>query len=321
MADALIVVAAAFAVVAGANDGSSMLSAGVRVPGLRPVWSLAVLLAAIVVGPWALFGTRVATTFAHQLVPFQGPEADRALLVAAAASMVVVFALTRAGLPTSLTLSLIGAVTGAGIGADLPVRLGVLVTILAFGLCAPLVAAAVAYGASRWLSRSLSGRRVSTRLRHLHIGAFSLQCLAYSANGGQKMLAVFALTAGATSSGMVRDPWWLALSVAGLFALGVALGLRKVSAKVGTGILAVHLRHAVVAELCTFALVMAAGLGGVPVTASQSLAGGLVGAGASESRSRVRWPVVGRLVGAWVVTLPASVGLAALASALWRLAS
>jgi len=282
------------------------------------LWSLVILLCALVVGPMVLFGTGVATTLARRLVPFHGDEASRALLVAAVVSVAVVFVLTRSGLPTSLTLSLIGAIIGAGVGSGLPVRADVLVKIVIFGVTAPVAAAALAYYGSRLLRRGLHGAHVTTWLRRMHVMAYSLQCLSYSANDGQKMFAMFALVEGAASTGAVRDPWWLALSVSALFALGVALSVRKITANVGSGLLSVQLRHAVVAETCTFALVMGSGLAGVPATTTQSLAGGLVGAGLSEDRSRVRWSMVSRLAGAWAVTLPASVAVAALASAIWR---
>src|SRR5699024_6565318 len=80
---ALLLAAAVFAVAAGANDGSSILAAGIRVPGLRPGGSVVVLLAAVALGPLFVFGTGVATTLAHRLVPFgSGHIAHAALLVA-----------------------------------------------------------------------------------------------------------------------------------------------------------------------------------------------------------------------------------------------
>lgn len=318
MRDALLVAAGLFSVVAGANDGSSVLSAGLRVPGLRPLISLAVLLFAVVVGPWLLFGTGVATTLAHGLVPFGGTSADRALLAATLSAMAVVLGLVRAGLPTSLTLAFVGAITGSGLGAGLPVSGGELEKILLLGLAAPVVSALLASLAVPLTLRAAGGALSRRRLVRWHRAAFFLQCLAYSANGGQKILAVFAVAAGAASGRLVQDPWWLAILVGALFGLGVLGGIRGVSAKLGKGILAVHLRHAVVAETCSFAVVMGAGLAGVPLTMSQSVAGALVGAGVSEARTRVRWPAVARMAGAWAVTLPASVVVAALAGALAR---
>jgi PiT family inorganic phosphate transporter len=117
MSIALLVVAALFAVVAGANDGSSILASAVRVSGLRPWVSISILLAAVVLGPLVLFGTSVATTLAHRLVPFDARGGVHVvLLVAALAAMLVVFGLSRAGLPTSLTLALVGGISGAGWG-------------------------------------------------------------------------------------------------------------------------------------------------------------------------------------------------------------
>jgi PiT family inorganic phosphate transporter len=313
MSFALLIAAGLFAVVAGANDGSSVLSAGLGPSGARPLVSLAIFLATLVVGPWLLFGTSVATTLAHGLVPFSGPGSDRFVLAATVSAMVVVFTLVRAGLPTSLTLALVGAIAGAGIGAGLPLRGGELVAILLVGLAAPLASAALALVLSPLALRASTGTRVEGRLLLWHRVAFVLQCLAYSANGGQKMLALFAVAAGAASGGVVHDPWYLAVSLPLLFGVGVLLGIRNVSARLGRGILAVRLRHAAVAESCSFAVVMAAGLAGVPLTMSQSVAGALVGAGLSESRRRVRWREVTRMAGAWGVTLPASVALATLA--------
>ncbi len=313
MSFALLIAAGLFAVVAGANDGSSVLSAGLGPSGSRPLVSLAIFLATLVVGPWLLFGTSVATTLAHGLVPFTGLGSDRFVLAATVSAMVVVFALVRAGLPTSLTLALVGAIAGAGIGAGLPLRGGELAAILLVGLAAPLASAALALVLSPLALRASTGARVEGRLLLWHRAAFVLQCLAYSANGGQKMLALFAVAAGAASGGVVRDPWYLAISLPLLFGVGVLFGIRNVSARLGRGILAVRLRHAAVAETCSFTVVMAAGLAGVPLTMSQSVAGALVGAGLSESRRRVRWREVTRMAGAWGVTLPASIALATLA--------
>ncbi len=316
----LLIAAALFAIVAGANDGSSVLSAGLGPSGSRPLTSLVIILLALTIGPWLLFGTSVATTLAHRLVPFSGPGEDGAVLAATISAMVVVFGLVRAGLPTSLTLALVGAIAGAGLGAGLPINGAELATVIVIGLAAPLASAALAVVVAPLALRATAGARAGIRLRAWHRGAFCLQCLAYSANGGQKMLALFALATGAASGSLVRDPWWLALLLSLLFGVGVLIGIRNVSATLGHGIVAVRLRHAAIAETCSFAVVMGAGLAGVPLTMSQSVAGALVGAGLSESRRRVRWREVAYMAGAWVVTLPASVAVAALGGLLVRIA-
>ena len=315
----LILVAGLFAIVAGANDGSSILSTVLRVPGFRPLTSICILLGSIAIGPWLLFGTGVATTLAQHLVPFSGPREDAVVLVAILSSIAVVFTLTRVGSPTSLTLSLIGAITGAAFGSGLPIHAVILAEILAVGLLAPVMCAFLAFLAAPVVLRALHAPEVTKRLRRAHQGAFCLQCLGYSANGGQKMLAVFAIATGAASGRLVRDPWWLALVVSVFFGAGILIGLRRVSERLGKEVVTVRLRHAVVAESCSFAVVMGAGLAGVPLTMSQSVTGALVGAGARESLTRVRWSGTAGIALAWAVTLPASVALAAGAAGATRL--
>lgn len=328
-----------FALVAGANDGAALLSTGLRVPGLRPFSALALLLAALVLGPVVLLPTAVATTLAHQLVPFSAGEAATGSLVATAGALVVVFGSARSGLPTSLTLALVGALAGAGLGVGPGVNWQALARVLAVGVAAPAICALAAFTGARFVLPALShqappaarrpralpyraSRRpdIAARLRRWHRATFCLQCLAYSANGGQKMLAVLALALGGAAGpgAAVHDPLWQAVSLAALFGTGVLTSVRRVAERLGRSVLSVHLRHAVVAEACSAVVVLASGLSGTPLTLSQSLAGALVGAGSSESPRRVRWAQAARLAGAWAVTLPAAFCLGAMGGALAR---
>jgi PiT family inorganic phosphate transporter len=311
----LLALAALFAVVAGANDGSTIVAAGLRVPGLRPITQIGLLLAALVLGPTVLFGTRVASTLAERLVPFGGGQHQGVVLVAIVVSVGVVFTLARAGLPTSLTLALMGAITGAGVGAGLPVALPVLAEVALAGVLAPVLAGFLGFALTRGGLRVVGGWRATRRARRLHLAAYCLQCLAYSANGGQKMLAVFAI---ATAGTVGSANWGLALAAAGLFGLGLVGGVRRAAANLSRGVLAVHLRHALVAEVCSSVVVAGGGLAGLPLTMSQAVSGGLIGAGASESPARVRWATAARLAGAWLVTLPGSIATAALGGVLVR---
>jgi len=309
---ALLVAAAVFAVAAGANDGSSILAAGIRVPGLRPGTSIVVLLLAVALGPLFVFGTGVATTLAHRLVRFgEGDATHAALLVGVLTAIAVVFALTRAGVPTSLTLALVGALTGSGWGAGLPVNTTMLVTILVAGVLAPVLAGGMGWALAQLVWRLMGGVKAGRRAQRWHIVAYTAQCAAYAANGAQKMVAVFAVVVGAGGSARIADPWWLALGSTLLFGAGVLVGLRRVTGRLGRGIFRVQLRHTLVAEVSSSAIVITGGLVGVPLTMSQAVTGALVGAGASESPTRVRWPAALRMVGAWLITLPAAMGLAA----------
>lgn len=309
-ADPLLLVAAVgFAVANGLNDGAVLVGAGLKVPALAPAVATGMLAVALVTIPMVA-GTRVAATLVEDLVTFSGPgagEGRTALLVAVGTAVVVVAVLTRLGLPTSLTLALVGGIVGAGLGSGLPVSYPTLGLVLAAGVAAPLLGAGVGFALSR-LSGVLRIRRpVAGRIRVAHTAAFSLQCLAYAANDGQKMVAVLAVSTGATGTGgriEVSVVGLVALAVA--FTVGLVLGLRRAASTLASEIIPARPPDAVAAELSSAGAVLASSALGAPVSMTQSVAAALVGAGMSHGPRRVRWRAAGRLGLAWLFTLPAS---------------
>lgn len=310
--DALLLVAAlGFAVVNGMNDGGALVGAGLKVGGLPPAVAAGMLALALVVAPLVV-GTQVAATLVHRLVSFSdagglvaGPTA---LLVAVGTAVVVVLVLSRRGLPTSLTLALVGAITGAGIGGGLTVSLSTLGLILGAGLAAPIVGALGGFALSRVGGLLPITGRLSRRIRYAHVAAFSMQCLAYAGNDGQKMVAVLVVATGATEGIDVSVPELVLL--AALFSVGLVAGLRPAAGMLSAEIIPARPPDAVAAEISSAGAVLASAALGAPVSMTQSVAAALVGAGMSRDPRRVRWRAAGRLGLAWLCTLPVSALLA-----------
>ncbi|MEX0658652.1 MAG: inorganic phosphate transporter [Egibacteraceae bacterium] len=307
----LLGAALGFAVVNGMNDGGALVGAGLKVGGLPPAVAAGMLALALVVAPLVV-GTQVAATLVHRLVSFSdvgGLVAGRtALLVAVGTAVVVVAVLSRRGLPTSLTLALVGAITGAGIGGGLSVSLPTLGLVLGAGLAAPVVGALGGFALSRAGGLLPVTGRLSRRIRYAHVGAFSMQCLAYAGNDGQKMVAVLVVATGATDGIDVSVPELLAL--AALFTGGLVAGLRPAAGMLSAEIIPVRPPDAVAAEISSAGAVLASAALGAPVSMTQSVAAALVGAGMSHGPRRVRWRAAGRLGLAWLFTLPVSALLA-----------
>ncbi len=303
-AEVVTAVAVAFAVVTGANDGGALIAPGLRVPILNVPISLAVLAGATVALP-LLAGTAVASTLLRSIVP-PGDAGRTAVVTGFVVAVVVVAVLTRVGRPTSLTLAVIGGLTGAGFGFAVPVDTGVVGRVLAIGLAAPAVGMLLALLASSWW-RPARGVRYLTAVRRAHVVAYVTQCVAYGANDGQKMLVLFMIAGTGDSL-----EWWSYPVVAIAFALGAVLGLPRVARTVGTGILNVRPTHAVTAEMSAAVAVLGSSALGAPVSMTQAVTGGLLGAGVHQSYRRIRWEVVRNLVAAWMITLPVSAGLGAL---------
>jgi PiT family inorganic phosphate transporter len=305
----LVVLAAGFALANGYNDGGALIANGLKVPALRPLTAIALLGVAVALGP-VLVGTQVAQTLAQDLITYDRAVLVLGVTVAVVTAVAVVVALTWIGLPTSLTLALVGAIAGAAVGLSQPVPWATVGRVLLIGLAAPIVGALVGYTLMRAATALPLPALTSRRIGGAHVVGFGLQAVAYAANDGQKMFAVL-LVGGAAQGGL--PPAQLAL-VAACFALGAVFGLPRAAGTITSDVLAVRPPQAVSAEVAAATAVLGSAAAGAPVSMTQSTTGGLVGAGLSESLYKVRWRVAGRLALAWVFTLPLSFAAAALAA-------
>jgi PiT family inorganic phosphate transporter len=118
-----------------------------------------------------------------------------------------------------------------------------------------------------------------------------------------------------TVSDLKKDHSWELAAVSGLFALGAIIGVFRYARTFGSDLLPARPPHAVMAELAS-AAVSFAGVGlGTPLSMTQLISGGLIGAGATESFRRVRWQRAGRLALAWLLTVPTAIATAAVLAA------
>ncbi|MFB4270726.1 inorganic phosphate transporter [Nonomuraea sp. GTA35] len=291
----LIVVAGLFAVVAGVNDGGALLATGLKLPTVRPVTGIVLLAALVAAVP--LLTHQVALTFVTRLGSFQDPGGRLAMVIAVVSALTVVGLLSARGRPTSLTLAVVGGLTGAGLGWGLQVSPEWVALVLAFGLAAPFAGGLLAWVLIRVLAATTPARG----LWRWHWVGFLLQTLAYAANDAQKMLAVFMIAMGFTGA-----PVEYTVLVAVLFAIGTLYGLPKAGRTLSREIIASRPPHGVAAELAAGAAVIGCAAVGMPVSMTQAIAGGLIGAGVARGGGRVRWYAAGRIAAAWLLTLPAS---------------
>lgn len=300
--------AAAFTVISGVNDGSALLISSLNLPSIRPLSAILLIATSLVLGPFVI-GTQVATTMVNRLVAFEADETSVPLLFALAAAVGVVSGLSRLGLPTSLTLALIGGITGAGFGYGLPVSWDVVAFVVVVAAAAPVLGAAIGFLLMRLLAHLPTSGPVSTRLRWLHRFGFTLQSIAYSVNDGQKLLAVFAIGLGATAM-VVQPRLDVLVGIAVLFVLGTLIGIRRIAGTLTSGVMLARPAHLLSSELSSAVAVLGSTALGAPVSMTQSITASLVGTGVSEGYGRVRWRTARNIGIAWLVTLPAA-GLAA----------
>ncbi|WP_386317000.1 inorganic phosphate transporter [Streptosporangium jiaoheense] len=320
---AFAAMAVLFVLVSGANDGATLIGLGLRFPR-SPGWAIAALLmVALFAGPYVL-GVSVARTFTERLAGLGTSGGATAFLAGVVTAVIVVAVLTGKGLPTSLTLAVIGGISGAGLGAGLPVSWRSLGTVLAVGAGAPLVGLVLGHLLGTLSRRVPSYHRMPRLLLSAHLLAYAGQCVAYAVNDGQKMIAVVsvALNVGRDGLGGVGPievpPVWMAVLVL-LFLAGSLTSLTRVGERLGRGLVITRPLHIVSAETAATGAVLGSSALGSPVSMTQSITAGVVGVAASEGARRVRWQSVVNMGTAWLVTLPSSMALGCLAGLAMRL--
>jgi len=322
----LFAAAAAYSMLCGFEVGGSLLGGLVAARAFTLLGGALVLLAGAAAGPW-IVGTAVARSvvFAVITLPRLGPAV---YLEAVAAALVVLAFCWWRGLPTSTTLALVGALAGAGLGAAGPraVLWGQLWKVMG-SMVAALVVGAIA-GAAAWTLVRMVLRRAGdgadAALRGLQTASGLLQGFGYGSNDAEKAVGLFALvgawgSAGgraALAAGRLPVPGWAVWAALLTFALGMAVGGARVARTVGFGLYRVRAGDALATQFAAGLTVVAAAALGSPVSSGQTATAALVAAGASRRLSLPRWSLVSRIGLAWLITLPLSVALGAIAAGL-----
>jgi len=293
-----VALAAVFGVLVGANDGGAVLATDTRLSPTKPLYSYLTLVSLVAALPMlGLVG--VARTLADRLVVFNEPASEPLVFATLTGALLSVLLLTRGGLPTSLTLAILGGLLGAGLGSGQKIAWPMVSFVLVTAAIAPLFGALVARGLEYLLPAF--GQAGNTRLMHRLV--FPVLAAAYALNDGQKVIVVISLAFGIQLSNV---PYTVPLFAAALFGVGVLVGWGRYVDAIATSVVSLPFRPALITEGSTAITVMASAAAGAPVSMSQTIIGSIVGSSTAGGRGRVRWQRVSSVGLAWVFTLPLS---------------
>jgi len=318
----VILLALMFAMTIGFIDGGGLVSTVITTRALDPLPAL--LLAAVceVVGLLVL-GHQVITTLARDLVVLPAEPRGLAMLVPLGA---LIGALTwniviwRFALPSSSTHALLGALAGSALTQYgwSSVHWMMFLKIVLFLAFVPLVGVGLGFVLARllyWLGEFLTP--VANRwLRGLQIVAMAGTAMVHGSNGGQRALGlVFLALIALGGVHPLGGHWFLGLTLlsGAALGLGVVFGSRRTIMTIGKGLYRVQSLQGFCAGTSTMVLVGASSLGGYPMSTSHVMSMSVLGAGVAVHPRDVRWSLVGEIILAWGLTLPA----AALIAAFW----
>ena len=296
-----------------ANSIATIVSTGVLKPHQAVAWAAFFNFIAI-----ALFEMKVAATVGKGIV---SPDAvDNQLIFGALIGAIAWNVITwYYGLPSSSSHALIGGMIGAtiakaGIG---PLLMPGIVKTSTFIFVAPLLgmllSSLIIVGVS-WLCRRRSQRMTDRWFRRLQLVSSALYSVGHGSNDAQKTMGIIWLlliSAGVTT----RDhlPGWVVVSCFAAIALGTLFGGWRIVKTMGQRITKLKPVGGFAAETGgAMSLFLASGLG-IPVSTTHTITGSIIGVGSAQRTRAVRWGVAGNIVIAWIVTIPASALLAALA--------
>lgn len=309
----VIFVALAFDILNGFHDSANVVATIIASQAMSARGALALAALANLAGPF-LLGTAVAETIGAQVVE---PRSITIAVVLAAllAASLWDLATWYFGIPVSSSHALIGGIVGAaaiGSGTDAILSHGLWKVALAL-LLSPLLGFAVALAvmqATRWLLRNASPR-ANISLSRAQVLTASALALSHGANDAQKtmgMIALALLTLGFTPAFVV--PWWVVALSASAIALGTAFGGWRIINTLGARFYRIRPIHGFTSQFASAAVILGASLSGGPVSTTQVVSLAILGAGAAERKSKVRWAVLGELAFAWLLTVPATALLA-----------
>ena len=224
------------------------------------------------------------------------------------------------GLPSSSSHALFGGLIGSAIvaiGFDGVQWMGVLSKIIVPAVLSPVIAAIVA-ATGTWLVYRIAAPVADDRkhggFRKGQVATASLMSLAHGTNDAQKTMGVIFLAL--VASGILNNddaiPLWVKASCAIAIALGTYLGGWRIIRTLGKGIVEVDTPQGVAADGASAAIILTSSHFGMALSTTHVASGSILGSGLGRKGAEVRWSVAGRMVVAWLITLPAAAIVGAL---------
>ena len=326
---AIIVVALAFDFINGFHDSANSIATVVATRVLSP--AVAVAWAAVFNFVAAfLVGTAVARTIGKGLVDpaVLDPRLILSALIGAVAWNLITWWL---GLPSSSSHALMGGLGGAAVAKAGAVALlpGGWTKPILFIFLSPLIGLVLALGltvALSWLLRRAHPGPVDRVFRRLQLISAALYSIGHGANDAQKTMGIIVgllvstqtLFANATGwlahlhlTNADRVPLWVEMAAYSAISLGTATGGWRIVKTMGSRITRIRPFGGFCAETAGGITLLIASRFGIPVSTTHTITGAIVGVGASQRLSAVRWGVAGRIVWAWILTIPMAAAIAA----------
>ena len=299
----------------GFHDSANVVATIISSRAMSPRGALAMAAIAEFAGPF-IFGVAVATTIGNEVVHAEtiNSQVVMAALLSASLWNLLTWLL---GLPSSSSHALIGGLVGAvvvssGLSA---IQAAGLIKVVAALFLSPLVGfivGAIIMYLLIWLTKDATPA-ANIFFKFGQMPTALALALSHGANDAQKTMGI--ITMGLVILGFQSHfyvPWWVVLLSASAIALGTALGGWRIIRTLGAKFYRVRPIHSFASQLSSAAVILTSSLLGGPVSTTQVVSSSILGVGAAQRISQVRWNILYEIFLAWFLTIPLTAGLAAL---------
>ena len=313
----VIVLAVVFDYINGFHDTANAIATSVATRALHP--RHAILMATFFNFVGAFAGTAVAKTIGAGLV--DETTTTQAVVAAALIGAITWNLITWwFGLPSSSSHALIGGLLGAtivaaGVGA---LKLdGIYNKVVVPMISSPVIGFVGAFLlmlAIYWIFRNAKRKPMARIFRRLQVISAGYMAFSHGSNDAQKTMGV--ITLALFSADLIPTfhvPLWVIVVCAGAISFGTAAGGWRIIRTMGQRVVKLDPVHGFAAETTAASIIYTASHFGMPVSTTHVISSAIMGVGASDRLSAVRWGVAGNIVIAWILTIPASAAVAALA--------
>jgi len=311
----LVALALLFDFLNGFQDSANVVATMISSRAMSPSAALLIAAVANFIGPF-LFGVAVAKTIGQDVA---SPNSITiAVVLAALVSASIWNIITWAfGIPSSSSHALIGGIVGAvvvgsGFSALRLEGLGLVAIALFLSPLLGFLLGQVVMRISIWAVRNATPK-ANLFFKYGQLPTAFTLALSHGTNDAQKTMGIITMglvVLGYQSSFVV--PWWVILTSAAAIGLGTAAGGWRIIHTLGGKFYRIRPIHSFTSQLSSMVVILTASIFGGPVSTTQVVSSSIIGVGAAQRKSQVRWGVLGDILLAWFLTVPASAGLAAL---------
>jgi PiT family inorganic phosphate transporter len=311
----LVALALIFDFLNGFHDSANVVATMISSRAMSPRAALLIAASANFVGPF-LFGVAVAKTVGEEVAD-PGTVTIAVVLAALLSASLWNLFTWYFGIPSSSSHALIGGIIGAVLveSGYQAIRLDGIIVVGSALFLSPLIGFLVGMLVMRVTLKAVkdASPKANAFFKRAQLPTALALALSHGTNDAQKTMGI--ITLGLVVLGFQQEfqvPWWVILSSATAIGVGTAAGGWRIIHTLGGKFYRIRPIHSFSAQLTSAAVILAASLMGGPVSTTHVVSSAILGVGAGQRRSQVRWGVMVDILIAWLLTVPVTIGIAAL---------